>query len=185
MQRRYWVRPHIRIDKEFNLKKIKFDLSKELNRGGFIVRQDHIDRLDRGLGVDGRGMTPLKPNTVAGKGHNKILVDSDKMRRLNVKKATPQKQILTISPGDKRKYSGTSVTQKDVGRFHQFGTSPYTITPRKAKFLRFETRSGVVYTKKVNHPGLPKREWFGISKTAERRVLKMVEDRIERELIRA
>lgn len=177
--------PNIRIDKKFNLKKIKFDLSKELNRGGFIVRQDHIDRLDRGLGVDGRGMTPLSPNTVASKGHGKILVDSDKMRRLNVKKATKQKQIVTISPGDKRKYPGTSVTQKDVGGFHQGGTGPYTITPKKAKFLRFKTASGVVYTKKVNHPGLPKREWFGISKTVEQRVLKMVGDRIERELIRA
>ena len=131
--------PNIRIDKKFNLKKIKFNLYKELNLGGVIVRQDHIDRLDR----------------------------------------------VTIFPGDKRVYSGTSVTQKDVGGFHQAGTRPYTITPKKAKFLRFKTASGVVYTKKVNHPGLPKREWFGISKTAEQRVLKMVGDRIERELIRA
>jgi len=177
--------PNIRIDKKFNLKKIKFNLYKELNLGGVIVRQDHIDRLDRGLGVDGRGMTPLSPNTVASKGSSKILVDSDKMRRLNVKKATKQKQIVTISPGDKRKYPGTSVTQKDVGGFHQAGTRPYTITPKKAKFLRFKTASGIVYTKKVNHPGLPKREWFGISKTAEQRVLKMVGNRIERELIRA
>jgi len=148
--------PNIRIDKKFNLKKIKFNLYKELNLGGVIVRQDHIDRLDRGLGVDGRGMTPLSPNTVASKGSSKILVDSDKMRRLNVKKATKQKQIVTISPGDKRKYPGTSVTQKDVGGFHQEGGRT-----------------------------LPKREWFGISKTAEQRVLKMVGNRIERELIRA
>ena len=174
--------PNIRIDKKFNLKKIKFDLSKELNLGGFIVRQDHIDRLDRGLGVDGRGMTPLSPNTVASKGNSKILVDSDKMRRLNVKKATKQKQIVTISPGGKRKYPGTSVTQKEVGGFHQAGTGPYTITPKKAKFLRFKTASGVVYTKKVNHPGLPKRQWFGISKTAEERVVKMIESKINREL---
>ena len=185
MQRGYLMKTNIRIDKKFDLKKIKFDISKELNLGGFIVRQDHIDRLDRGLGVDGRSMTPLSPNTVASKGHSKILVDSDKMRRLNVKKATKQKQIVTISPGDKRKYPGTSVTQKDVGKFHQAGTSPYTITPKTAKSLRFQTADGIVYTKKVNHPGLPKREWFGISKTVEGRVLKMVENRINRELIRA
>jgi len=176
------MRFNIDILKRFNLRKINFDLHKELNKGGFIIRQDHIDRLDRGLGVDGRGMKGLKPSTIRAKGNDQILVDTDKMRKLNVKKATPQKQLVEIAPGDKRKYPGTSVTQKDIGGFHQGGTKPYTITPKKAKFLRFKTASGVVYTKKVNHPGLPKRQWFGISKTAEERVVKMIESKINREL---
>ena len=53
------MKPSLNITKNFDLKKIKFDLTKELNIGGFIVRQDHIDRLDRGLGVDGRAMQIL------------------------------------------------------------------------------------------------------------------------------
>ena len=146
------MRFNIDIQKKFNLRRIKFDLHKELNKGGFIIRQDHIDRLDRGLGVDGRGMKPLAPGTIQAKGHDQILVDTDKMRRLNVKKATPQKQLVEIAPGDKRKYPNTNLTAKDIGGFHQAGGRR-----------------------------LPKREWFGISKTAEKRVIKMVESKINRE----
>ena len=43
----------------------------------------------------------------------------------------------------------------------------------------------VVITNKVNHPGLPKREWFGISKKAEQRIVKMIGLEIEREIKRA
>ena len=143
------MKPSLNITKNFDLKKIKFDLTKELNIGGFIVRQDHIDRLDRGLGVDGRAMQKLKKSTVKAKGSNQILVDTDKMRRLNVKKATPTKQIVLIEPGAKRRYPKTNVTPKQVGRWHQEGAG-----------------------------SLPKREWFGISKTAEKRVIKQAERKI-------
>lgn len=143
------MKPSLNITKNFDLKKIKFDLTKELNIGGFIVRQDHIDRLDRGLGVDGRAMQKLKKSTVKAKGSNQILVDTDKMRRLNVKKATPTKQIVLIEPGAKRRYPKTNVTPKQVGGWHQEGAG-----------------------------NLPKREWFGISKTAEKRVIKQAERKI-------
>ena len=59
------------------------------------------------------------------------------------------------------------------------------ITPKKAKKLSFKTAGGWVHTNKVNHPGLPKREWFGISKDAEKQCINLMEERIERELRRA
>lgn len=42
------------------------------------------------------------------------------------------------------------------------GTKPHVITPRKAKALRFDAASGgVVFTKRVNHPGTAPRDYTG------------------------
>ncbi|CAD6876137.1 phage virion morphogenesis protein [Methylomonas fluvii] len=41
--------------------------------------------------------------------------------------------------------------------FHQGGTEPYLITPRQRKALAF----GGMVRRRVNHPGLPKRELIG------------------------
>jgi hypothetical protein len=172
----------VEITKEFDLRKIKLDLSKQLNDAGRIIRLDHTERLESGLGVNGERMTPLKENTIIAKGSDQILVDTGQMKLLEMKRATRTKQVVEIFPGRKKKYKGTNVTSADVGKLHQTGTSRYTITPKKAKFLRFKTTSGVVYTKKVHHPGLPKREWFGISKKAEKRGIRMVELYIDKQL---
>ena len=59
-----------------------------------------------------------------------------------------------------------SKNRTNIGMYHNEGTDPYVITPKKAKLLSFPTRGGRVRTKRVNHPGLPKREWFGISEVA-------------------
>ena len=41
------------MTKNFDLKKINLDLTKELNQAGQIIKEDHFQRLDRGQGVDG------------------------------------------------------------------------------------------------------------------------------------
>jgi len=150
-----------------------------------MIRKDHYKRLQKGTGVDGSAMKSLKPSTVAAKGHSKILVDTEQMRNLEIKEATKSSQAVELHPGRIRKYKGTNVTMADVGGFHQSGTGPYTIVPRKKKFLRFKTKSGVVFTKKVNHPGLPQREWFGISEDAEKEAMKYMRFRIQQEINRA
>ncbi len=175
----------VTVEMNFNLKRINLDFSKELNKAGQVIKKDHYQRLEIGKGVDGSKMKALSPNTIAAKGNNKILVETGKMRHLVVDKANKTKQVVEIHPGEKRLYKGTNVTQSDVGGFHQEGTSSYTITPKKAKKLSFKTAGGWVHTNKVNHPGLPKREWFGISKDAEKQCINLMEERIERELRRA
>lgn len=41
---------------------------------------------------------------------------------------------------------------------HQYGVAPYVIKPIKAKALRFVNAAGkVVFSKSINHPGLPRR----------------------------
>lgn len=86
----------------------------------------------------------------------KTLVESGKMRNLVTEKATKQNQEVEIHPGRKQNYPGTSVTMADVGAFHQYGAG-----------------------------NLPVREWFGITKKAEKRIMKMVELEIARQIKRA
>ncbi len=185
----------IDVKMSFDLKKINLDLHRELNTAGLIIRRDHYQRLQKGKGVDGSQMRPLSPNTVAAKraskdsrvsgNANKTLVSTGQMRNLVIEKATKSSQTVEVHPGRIRKYKGTKVTMTDVGEFHQEGTGPYVIKPRNKKILRFQTKGGEVFTKKVNHPGLPQREWFGITLDAESRILQSIEDKIERQLIRA
>jgi len=144
----------VKVTKNFNLGKIKLDLSKEINDFGKIIRKDHYQRLERGLGVDGSPMQKLSPGTIAKKGHSKILVDSGNMRNLVFrKKATAASQSAILTPGEKRKYPGTKVTPSQVGSFHQEG--------------------GL---------NLPKRQWFGISKKAEEDGEKRIIEKIKQEI---
>lgn len=109
----------IKIDKKFNLKKIKFDLSKELNLAAQIIKKDHFQRLEKGVGVNGSKMESLKPATIKRKGSNKILVDTGKMRNLVIEKANKKKQRAVIHPGKKAKRG--KVTNQQIGFYHQKG----------------------------------------------------------------
>ena len=86
----------------------------------------------------------------------KTLVESGKMRNLVIEKATKENQEAEIHPGEKQKYPGTNVTMSDVGGFHQRGEG-----------------------------NLPVREWFGVTKKVEKRIMKMVELEIGRQIKRA
>ena len=86
----------------------------------------------------------------------KTLVRSGKMGNLVIEKATKQNQEAEIHPGEKQKYPGTNVTMSDVGGFHQRGEG-----------------------------NLPVREWFGITKNVEKRIMKLAELEIERQIKRA
>jgi len=134
------------MTKNFDLKKINLDLTKELNQAGQIIREDHFKRLDRGMGVSG----PMLPSKKTG---GKTLVRSGKMRKLVIEKASKMNQEVVIHPGEKQTYKDTDVTMSDVGGFHQFGAG-----------------------------NLPVREWFGITKKAEQRIVKMMELEIDREI---
>jgi len=139
----------VTLKKNFDLNKIKLDWTKELNLAGKIIKKDHFQRLEKGLGITG----PMKPSK---KESGKTLVDTGKMRNLVIEKASKTNQEVRIHPGEKQKYPGTKVTMSDVGGFHQTGAG-----------------------------NLPKREWFGITKKAEKDIFKMMELRIEKEIRRA
>ena len=106
----------MKVEMNFDLKRIRLDLSKELNLAAQIIRKDHTDRLNNGVGVNGSKMKALKTGQTAP-----ILIDTGKMKNLVASKATKKNQVVTINPGVKQTYPGTNVTMSDVGGFHQSG----------------------------------------------------------------
>ena len=143
----------VKVEMKFNLSKITLDLHKELNQAAGIVKADHFQRLENGMGVKG----PLIPSkkVIEGRG-GKTLVETGQMRNLLVDRATKDKQEAIIYVGDKRRYKGKNVTPAQVGAFHQEGEG-----------------------------NLPKREWFGFTADTEKKILRLLELTIDREIRRA
>ena len=172
----------IKIEKYFDLKRINLDFHKELNRVGEDVVKDHIDRLNGGQGVDGRQLKSLTPSTIHAKKHKGSpnprtpLVDTGMMKKIYVnKKATRTDQETTIIPAKKR---------AKIGAIHQEGTKPYSIHVKKAKALGalFNSRGDMYFSKSVDHPGHPKREWFGLTKKIEAKADRLMQLALERKL---
>ena len=174
------MKPEIEINKNFNLSKIKFDLSRQINMFAGSVIQDHKKRLQHGQGVDEKKMKKLSPSTIHGKRHNNLskpripLYGEGKMLNVYSKeRATKSKPINIIIPPNSR---------KEVASYHQFGTGPYSIKAKNSPVLGplFNSKGQKYFSKKVNHPGLPKREWFGITKKQEIKGLKLINKAIDR-----
>ncbi|QDP48450.1 MAG: hypothetical protein Unbinned6747contig1000_8 [Prokaryotic dsDNA virus sp.] len=146
------MRTTIDISKAFNLNKIKFDLSKEINESAKAIVKDHDNRLNYGQGVDGKMMTKLQPSTIKSKrlkGYKKPrtpLYATGTMKNIRIdKKATRMSQEARLTPPLSR------IKPDEIGAFHQAG---------------------------VGH--LPKREWFGVTKKVEKKLLKFMELKINR-----
>tara|TARA_B100002019_G_C20935814_1_gene434374 strand:+ start:80 stop:526 length:447 start_codon:yes stop_codon:yes gene_type:complete len=113
------MRTTIDISKAFNLKKIKFDLSKEINEAAKAVVKDHDKRLSFGQGVDGKMMAKLQPSTIKSKrlkGYAKPRVPlyaTGTMKNLRIdKKATRTNQEARLTPPKSR---------SEIGVYHQEG----------------------------------------------------------------
>lgn len=50
-------------------------------------------------------------------------------------------------------------TEDEIWQYQDEGTRPHPIVPRNAKVLRFPAGGGIVYTKRVNHPGTKPRKY--------------------------
>jgi len=64
--------------------------------------------------------------------------------------------------------------------YHNFGTDPYTILPKNKTVLKFAG----IFTKRVNHPGLPKRELIGFPDSDKSLVEDVTSDHLTRVLNR-
>jgi len=101
------------------------------------------------------GWRSLRPNTVAAKGHRRILFNTGEL----------QKSFrYTIFGATVRVRSDS-----DIAPFHEFGTKgPYPIFPRRAQMLSFITTQGRVFRPFVMHPGLPRRKMLPTKAIAEK-----------------
>ena len=172
------VRPRFKLEMDFNLNNIKLDLHKELNLIGGIIVKDHKDRLESSTDVNGKPLKKLRPNTIASKkakGYakpTKPLIATGTLQKLPpFKKATPRKQSVEVEVAKSRKI---------IGNIHQQRTKPYTIKPKRKPKLVFETTTGTAFANRVKHTGVPKREFWGITKEVSAKAMKFIELEVER-----
>lgn len=114
------------------------------------------DRHNAGLAPDGSKWKPLSPMTLLEKRRGGVLAKSGRM-------------LQSFSPnvkGDTLTLGFDGATESLRAAWHNAGTNPYVITPKKAKALKF----GGMYRKRVNHPGLPKRQLVGLPESDRRLV---------------
>ena len=134
------------------LMKTTEDLRPVLEDIGEYVERTVEDRFDRKVGPSGRPWKRLKPSTKASKRNkNRILIEKGRMA-----------ESLGRNVGSNYVDVGFS-DRKAV--WHQFGTKPYRIVPKRKRALAFTGANGKrVVTTFVNHPGLPARPMLGINR---------------------
>ncbi len=124
-----------------------------------ILTLQWVDRNFRQSGrLTGAPWKKLTPNTIAGRRKQSSLPlrDTGQLAQSFVAKATSKSAIVG--------------TEKQYASFHEEGVGPFTITPKKGKFLFFPVAKGfagpkfkgeggqfVGIAKKVNHPGITQR----------------------------
>jgi phage gpG-like protein len=140
------------------------------------------DRHNAGLAPDGSKWKPLSPLTIGTSIWNsqgKTFRKNGTMSLATARKVQERRGrygILNATNQMLRSFHyrpvGNTVTlgfdggrDSDLAAWHNSGTKPYTISPKKAKALSF---AGLC-VKRVNHPGLPKRQLVGFPE-ADRRL---------------
>lgn len=112
---------------------------------------------------------PLSPNTVAGrrKGSSRPLMDTGRLRQSFVHRLVGSE---LVEVGTDMRYA----------EYHEHGTRPSVIRPRQAKALRFMTKDGVRYAKRVRHPGIPARPMLPTKAVATRLAMDVVDAAFKR-----
>ncbi|MEY2633602.1 MAG: hypothetical protein RIR00_2256 [Pseudomonadota bacterium] len=117
------------------------------------------ERHDQGLAPDGTKWKELSPLTVQNKRKPKILFDHGDLLRFHYQ---VDRDTMRLGTNDWK------------AAFHHFGTKPYTITPKKAKALKF---AGLL-RRRVHHPGLPARPLIGFPESDQQLVTDVIEDHL-------
>ena len=127
------------------------------------------NRFTRMVGPDGRPWKRLKKSTIAAKRNkSRILIEDGHMA-----------ESLGRNVHNDRLEVGFS-DRKAV--WHQFGTKPYTIRPKRKRVLAFVgANSKRVFTTFVNHPGLPARPMLGINRKDRGAINRIMQRHIDRE----
>ena len=127
---------------------------------------------------------PLKPSTIMAKAMDEHVTYNNPMARMRIRRLTqltpqgvPARSIhnILIAGGQLRDSAvqknkdHVELVSKDrleigskhwLSEIHQMGTQPYTIRPKRGRFLRFMGQHGMVVARSVHHPGLPARPFI-------------------------
>ena len=122
------------------------------------------NRHNAGLAPDGTKWKELSALTLKEKRKGGILNKSGDM--LNSFNYQVDKDTLTLG------FDGSRNAQLAI--WHHEGTDPYTIEAKNGKALKF---AGII-RKRVNHPGLPKRELVGFPISDQQLTTNVIEDHL-------
>ncbi len=167
---------NFQVEADFDLAKIKLrGWDRQLKESAEVVEKDHVERLERGKGVSGDQLRALKESTIRKKQRmgyrapRKPLVAEGIMQHLESDKRVTKlknREKISLRVTTKKGKEKPKQSRRKIGKFHQEGTKAHTIEAKKKPWLVFEGTSRVVATKKVRHPGMKPRVWFGISDQA-------------------
>tara|TARA_R100000789_G_scaffold56843_1_gene55082 strand:+ start:25 stop:471 length:447 start_codon:yes stop_codon:yes gene_type:complete len=146
----------VTITKNFDLGRINLDLSRALNEAADVVVLDIEDGIKAGRDITGSPMTKLQPDTIADKR----------------KKGYPSPRTALFATGTMKKVYIPKSKRANKTR-------------QVVEIIVAKKRDDVGVYHQKGGGNLPKREWFGISKTAEKRAFNLLEMRVEQELRRA
>jgi len=120
------------------------------------------DRHSAGLAPDGSKWKELSPLTLKEPRNGGPLQKTGRMLG-SFKSEAHGDTVRLFFDGDR---------DSKLAAIHHSGTNPYTISPRKAKALKF----GGMYRKRVRHPGLPQRQLVGFPDSDQRLAGEVVGD---------
>lgn len=139
------------------------DIKPALRDIGEYLMIAHEQRFVDQVSPDGTPWAPLSPSYQRNKTKNKN-------RILFLEGRLAKSFRYQIS--DSELNFGTNVP---YAAHHHFGTKPYTIKPKTKKALAF----GGAVVKKVNHPGLPARPFFGVNDADTEEILTLLSEHLE------
>ncbi len=78
----------------------------------------------------------------------------NELRNVLVQTCPVDKGLLRNSIRVEESPKGLIIIMKEYGKYVEFGSNPYVILPGAKKALKFKSKGKVVFTKRVNHPGI-------------------------------
>ncbi|WAR43622.1 phage virion morphogenesis protein [Methylomonas rapida] len=148
---------------------------------GFTLLQQNRKRHDAGLDPNGQPWKPLSPLTLQATDPKTKQPIKRKSQQPLLRSGEMLKALHKDVNGDELRVFFWGNVEAERARYHQFGTKPRVITPRNSPVLAF---AGIV-TKRVNHPGLPKRELIGFPDSDRDLVENVATDHLQRVLQQA
>jgi|GEM_PF-2365182 len=171
--------------------RIKRGLPGLVNRSAQAIKSDISKGIRQGIDIHGQPFTPLSPSTI----HSKRARGNRYPRRALFAAGTMQNVYLAerATPGKLRARLIMPLSRQQIGQYHNEGTGPYTITPKSKAEIRKVLMSDMklydcdtadrgrkYFARIVHHPGLPKREWFGISERVKSVIFRLQEQFFQR-----
>lgn len=168
----------LNVTKNFDLKKMKFDLSKQLNTAALIIKADIQEKIDQHRQIDGAKSKPLHPWSLEGGNRPPFKGGGGQsLRNVGIRKATPNKQQAVVFPA-KRRTKPLKGFPSGIAEVQQKGVK-IKVTPKMRGYLHSQGKHLKSDTKFIK---IPARPWFGISKEAEAKAMIVAEEEIKRRL---